>query len=57
MSYTAVQMNPRERALELVDCGLIDARTMLIACLGYMNYDEIEDMMWCNQFEEVCDEE
>jgi hypothetical protein len=57
MSYTEVSMNPRERAYELVDCGLIDAKTMLLACLGYMDFDMIEDMLRMNQFEEVSDED
>jgi len=57
MSYTEVNMNPRERAIELVDVGLIDARTMLLACLGYMTFDMIEDMLIMNEFEEVMDDE
>lgn len=57
MSYTEVNMNPRERAYELVDCGVVDARTMLLACLGYMTFDCIEDMLQMNGFEEVMDDE
>jgi hypothetical protein len=57
MSTTIANMNPRERAYELVDVGLVDARTMLLACLGYMTFDEIEDMLHMNQFEEVMDDE
>ena len=51
MSITIANMDARERALELVDVGLIDAKTMLSACLQYMSLDEVEDMMHCNEFE------
>ena len=57
MSVTIANMNPRERAYELVDVGLIDAKTMLLACLGYMDFDMIEDMLQMNGFEEVFDDE
>ena len=57
MSYTAVKMDARERALELVDVGLIDMKTMLIACLQYMSLDEVEDMLSANCFEEEIDYE
>jgi hypothetical protein len=57
MSYTEVNMSPRDRAYELVDCGLVDAKTMLLACLGYMDFDMIEDMLQMNGFEEVLDDE
>jgi hypothetical protein len=57
MSYTEVNINPRDRAIELVDVGMIDARTMLLACLGYMTFDMIEDMLIMNEFEEVFDDE
>ena len=50
-------MEVRDRALELVECGLIDAKTMLTACLVYMSKDDVQDMLWVNQFEEVYDEE
>lgn len=57
MSMTNVNMNPVERAVELVDVGVIDARTMLIACLKYMTHDEVEDMLRLNDFEEELDYE
>ena len=57
MSYTAVKMDARERALELVDMGLIDADTMLTACLQYMSLDDVEDMLSANCFEEEIDYE
>lgn len=57
MSQTMIKMDARERALELVECGLIDAKTMLIACLMYMSWDDIEDMLDTNGFEENVDYE
>ena len=57
MSYCDVKMDARERALELVDVGLIDANTMLTACLQYMSLDEVEDMLSANCFEEELDYE
>ena len=48
MSYTDVKMDARERALELVDCGLIDANTRLTACLQYMSLDDVEGMLAAN---------
>lgn len=57
MSITIADMNPVERAVELVDVGVIDARTMLIACLKYMTHDEVEDMLRLNDFEEELDYE
>lgn len=57
MSDTNVNMNPVERAVDLVDIGLVDAKTMLIACLKYMTHDEVEDMLRLNDFEEELDYE
>ena len=57
MSYCDVKMDARERALELVDVGLIDMKTMLIACLQYMSLDDVEDMLSANCFEEEIDYE
>lgn len=52
MSYTEVNMSPRDRAFELVDAGLVDKETMLMCCLQYMSYDDIEDMLNINSLEE-----
>jgi hypothetical protein len=57
MSCVIANMDARERALELVDCGLIDAKAMLIACLVYMSKDDVEDMLRANCFEEEIDYE
>ena len=57
MSYTAVRMDARERAGQLVDDGMISADVMLNACLQYMSLDEVEDMLAANYFEEEIDYE
>jgi hypothetical protein len=57
MSSVIANMNARDRAVELVECGLIDAKTMLIACLFYMSLDDVEDMLHTNSFEEEIDYE
>ena len=51
MSRVIAGMDPRERALELVECGLVSAEDMLAACIVYMSKDEVEDMLHDNQFE------
>ena len=43
--------NPRDIAVGYVDSGLITEREMMIACLKYMSYDDVNDMMESNFFE------
>ncbi len=38
----------RDKALEMVEEGLITADDMLVMCLKYMSVDEVEDMLDCN---------
>lgn len=57
MSYTEVDMNPRARAIALVDSGIIDPITMLEACIKYMSRDDVDDMLRANDFEENLYEE
>lgn len=51
------------KILEMIDEGLLDARTVASACLKYMSEDEVEDMASMNEFledekdEEPADEE
>ena len=46
------------RLLEMVDEGVLDARTLALACLKYMSEDEVEDMAKANEFiAELEDEE
>ena len=43
------QKDPRGYAIEMVDQGLVDARSILEACLVYMSHDEVRDMLDCNE--------
>jgi hypothetical protein len=51
----------RDRALELVECGMVTAESMLTMCLKYMSADDVEDMLDCNElsarFHEDADED
>ena len=52
--------NSRDKAVELVEEGLVSADDMLIMALKYMSTDDVEDMLDCNElserfFEEVTD--
>lgn len=53
--------NSRDRALELVEMGMVTAEDMLSMCLSYMSTDDVEDMLDCNElsarFQEDADEE
>ena len=41
--------NPRDRALELVEMGMVNAEDMLTMCLKYMSGDDVEDMLDANE--------
>ena len=51
----------RDRALELVEMGMVTAEDMLTMCLKYMSSDDVEDMLDANElssrFHEDYDEE
>jgi hypothetical protein len=48
----------RDKALELIDEGVVDAQQMLEACLQYMSTDDVSDMLYTNEFvEEDVEEE
>jgi len=51
----------RDRALELVEMGMVSAEDMLTMALKYMSTDEVEDMLDANElsarFHEDADEE
>ena len=36
--------------LEMVDDGILDKDTVIMACLKYMSEDEVQDMMEANEF-------
>ena len=54
-------IDSRDRALELVEMGMVTAEDMLTMCLKYMSVDDVEDMLDCNElsarFQEDADEE
>lgn len=39
-----------ERVLELVENGLLDRDTVIMACLKYMSEDDVADMARANEF-------
>lgn len=45
------------KLLEMIDEGLLDARTVALACMNYMSEDEVEDMTKANEFLEEPEEE
>jgi hypothetical protein len=53
--------NARDRALELVESGMVGPMTMLTMCLKYMSTADVEDMLDCNElsarFHEDADED
>ena len=42
----------RDKALELVEEGVVSAEYLLTACLKYMSIDDVEDMLDCNELSE-----
>ena len=38
------------RLLEMVEEGLLDKDTVILACVGYMSEDEVADMCHVNEF-------
>ena len=43
--------------LEMIENGLLDKDTVIMACVKYMSEDEVKDMMECNDFIEEEPEE
>jgi hypothetical protein len=43
------ETNPRDYALELVDAGVIDPTTMLLAALKYMSSADVAEMLDMNE--------
>ena len=50
------KQNSRDRALEIVEDGLVSAEAMLTMALKYMSTDDVEDMLDCNELSERFDE-
>tara|TARA_A200000159_G_scaffold130179_1_gene126850 strand:- start:228 stop:410 length:183 start_codon:yes stop_codon:yes gene_type:complete len=44
--------NSRDRALELVEDGMVSAEDMLTMALKYMSTDDVEDMLDANELSE-----
>ncbi len=40
------------RLLEMVEDGLLDRDTVIMACVKYMSEDDVRDMMFANEFVE-----
>tara|TARA_B100000902_G_scaffold208089_1_gene198084 strand:- start:1610 stop:1783 length:174 start_codon:yes stop_codon:yes gene_type:complete len=49
MMYMRTAPNSRDKALELVDEGMVSAEDMLTMALKYMSTDDVEDMLDCNE--------
>ena len=45
------------KLLEMLQDGMIDKDTVIMACLKYMSEDEVKDMAECNEFFESEDDE
>ena len=41
--------NSRDKALELIEEGIVSAEDMVTMCLKYMSTDDVEDMLDCNE--------
>jgi len=50
--YMRTQPNSRDKALELVDEGMVSAEDMLTMALKYMSTDDVEDMLDANELSE-----
>lgn len=50
--YIGTKSNSRDKALELVDEGMVSAEDMLTMALKYMSTDDVEDMLDCNELSE-----
>ena len=42
-------IDPRDRAIELVENGFVSTLGMLSMCLKYMSHDDVIDMLECNE--------
>jgi len=44
------------KLLEMVEDGVLDRDTVIMACVKYMSEDEVRDMMFANDFAEDTDD-
>ena len=49
--------NPRDRALELIEEGIVSAEDMVTMCVKYMSEDDVEDMLDANELSERFEED
>ena len=50
--YMKLARNSRDKALELVEDGMVSAEDMLTMALKYMSTDDVSDMLDCNELSE-----
>ena len=50
--YIKMTSNSRDKALELVEDGMVSAEDMLTMALKYMSTDDVADMLDCNELSE-----
>ena len=50
--YMKMARNSRDKALEMVEEGMVSAEDMLTMALKYMSTDDVEDMLDCNELSE-----
>ena len=50
--YMKRQENARDKALELVEDGMVSAEDMLTMALKYMSTDDVADTLDCNELSE-----
>ncbi len=43
--------------LEMIEEGILDKDTVILACLNYMSESEVQDMAECNEFLSTEDED
>ena len=53
------QQCPRDRALELVEIGYVDAQHLLLCCLKFMSWDDVSSMLDANELSDrfLCEPE
>ena len=44
--------NSRDKAIELVEEGMVSAEDMMAMCLSYMSTDDVDDMLDANELSE-----
>ena len=44
------------KLLDMIDDGLLDKDTVIMACVKYMSEDDVRDMMFANDFVEDTDD-